>query len=340
MAGFGDTTMTDAVQAAPDFRARTARLRFGEFWATGLVAAVAWATAAVVTVALPDVVKWGSTQLFAIIVASGAAILAILSIIAPHLGRPGRGLRHFGPWFIAIGVWFAFWELTTAKLGWLPKPFFSPPQGLLNVYVVDWPRIVTCIGYSLRLWGLGFGSGVAVGYVFGVALGWSARVSYWGMPVLKLIGPVPATAWIPCTFFFFPTTFEASIFIVALASGIPVAILTASGVASVNRAYYDVSRVLGANAWYLISRVAIPASLPNVFVGLFMGLYYSFAVLVVAEMLGAKYGLGWYIQFQTSYSAYANVYAALVVMAILCSGIVRLLFAGRDHLLQWQKGII
>ena len=62
----------------------------------------------------------------------------------------------------------------------------------------------------------------------------------------------------------------------------------------------------------LIQRVAIPAALPNVFVGLFMGLYYSFAVLVVAEMLGAKYGLGWYLQFQTAYSAYANVYAALI----------------------------
>ena len=333
-------TMTDAVQAAPNFRARSRTLRLSAVWWTGLLAAGTWATAAFVTAAFPDVVKWGSTQLFAAIVGTGAAILAILSVAVPHFGARGRVLRHFGPWFVAIGVWFALWELTTAKFGWLPKPFFSPPQGLLNVYVVDWVRLLTCIGYSLRLWGLGFGSGVLIGYVFGVALGWSARVSYWGMPVLKLIGPVPATAWIPCTFFFFPTTFGASIFIVALASGIPVAILTASGVASVNRAYYDVSRVLGAGPWYLISRVAIPASLPNVFVGLFMGLYYSFAVLVVAEMLGAKYGLGWYIQFQTSYSAYANVYAALIVMAVLCSGIVRLLFVGRDRLLQWQKGII
>jgi NitT/TauT family transport system permease protein len=160
------------------------------------------------------------------------------------------------------------------------------------------------------------------------------------MPFLKLIGPVPATAWIPCTFYFFPTTFGASVFIVALASGIPVAILTASGVGSVNRAFYDVGRILGADNRYLIRRVAIPASLPHVFVGLFMALYYSFAVLVVAEMLGAKYGLGWYIQFQTAYSGYANVYAALIIMAVLCAGIVRLLFLARDHLLRWQEGFI
>jgi len=89
-----------------------------------------------------------------------------------------------------------------------------------------------------------------------------------------------------------------------------------------------------------VLKVAIPASLPHVFVGLFMGLYYSFAVLVVAEMLGAKYGLGWYVQFQSAYSAYANVYAALVIMALLCAGIVKLLFVVRDRLLRWQKGFI
>jgi NitT/TauT family transport system permease protein len=179
-----------------------------------------------------------------------------------------------------------------------------------------------------------------LGFIGGVALGWSKTFSYWCMPILKLIGPVPASAWIPATFFLFPSIFQASVFLVALASGIPVAILTASGVNTVNRSYYDVARTLGADNRYLVLRVAIPAALPNVFVGLFMGLYYSFAVLVVAEMLGAKYGLGWYLQFQTAYSAYANVYAALIIIALICSGLVKLLFVVRDRLLAWQKGVV
>jgi NitT/TauT family transport system permease protein len=309
-------------------------------WKHGLLAAVTWAAAAVATVALPDVVPWGSGGLFAEIAAAGAALFVLLSLVVHRLGKFGERLVHYGPWFIAVGVWLALWELTTAKFGWLPKPFFSPPHGLLNVYVTDGQRLLICIAYTLRLWGLGFASGVVVGYGVGVALGWSKRFEYWGMPILKLIGPVPATAWIPVTFYFFPTTFAASIFIVALASGIPVAILTASGVASINKAYYDVGRVLGADNWYLIRKIAVPGSLPHVFVGLFMGLYYSFAVLVVAEMLGAKFGLGWYIQFQTAYSGYANVYATLLIMALLCSGVVRLLFSARDRLLNWQKGFI
>jgi NitT/TauT family transport system permease protein len=312
----------------------------GLLWRDGLLASLSWFIAAAITWFLPDVIKWGDTTGFALLVAAGGAILLVLAFLVPRLSRPSPTLIHYGPWLIAIGIWFAVWELTTAKLGWLPKPFFSPPQGLLNVYLNDWDRLLICVAYTGRLWILGFTSGVVVGFAMGVALGWSKRFAYWGMPILKLIGPVPASAWIPCTFFIFPSTFHASIFLVALASGIPVAILTAAGVGQVNKSLYDVARTLGANNRFLVFKVAIPASLPNVFVGLFMGLYYSFAVLVVAEMLGAKFGLGWYLQFNTAYSAYSNVYAALVVMALICAGLVRLLFVARDRLLSWQKGMI
>jgi NitT/TauT family transport system permease protein len=332
--------MSEAIQQ-PFGHVSGSTARFGAtVWRDGLLAAATWALAAAITWFLPDVILWRSTGLFTIVVLVGVAIFVGLSLIVHRLGSAGRTLVHYGPWFIVIGLWLAGWELLTAKLGWLPKPFFSPPQGLLNVYVTEWERLLVCVAYTARLWVLGFFSGIAVGFVGGVALGWSKRFAYWGMPILKLIGPVPASAWIPCTFFIFPTTFQASIFLVALASGIPVAILTAAGVGQVNRAYYDVARTLGAGNRYLVLKVAVPASLPNVFVGLFMGLYYSFAVLVVAEMLGAKFGLGWYLQFNTAYSAYANVYAALIVMALICAGLVRLLFFARDRLLNWQKGII
>jgi NitT/TauT family transport system permease protein len=332
--------MSQATQAVGTVAPSLARPFGRALWTPGLYAAATWGAAAVVTEALPDAVRYGSNDLFAMLVGLGAAGFALLAVATPQSGRIREALEYHGPWFIAIGVWLALWEFTTAKTGWLPKPFFSAPTGLLHVYVTDWQRLIICIGYSQRLWGLGFGLGATVGYVIGVALGWSKPFAYWGMPILKLIGPVPATAWIPVTFYFFPTTFDASVFIVALASGIPVMILTSSGVASVNRAYYDVGLNLGARPWYLVSRIAIPSALPHTFVGLFMGLYYSFAVLVVAEMLGSKYGLGWYIQFQTNYSGYANVYATIVIMSLLCAGLAKLLFVVRDRLLSWQEGFI
>lgn len=332
--------MTSVVESRFGDVSQTNRFTRDHVWLPGLLAALSWGATAAISGLIPDVIVWGATNLFAVLTGLGAVFFLALAFVLPHAKPAGKTLRHYGPWFVVIGIWLGVWEIVTAKTGWLPKPFFSPPQGLLHVYVTDWQRLLLCVGYTARLWVLGFFSGIAVGFVGGVALGWSKSFAYWGMPILKLIGPVPASAWIPCTFFLFPSTFHASIFLVALASGIPVAILTAAGVGQVNQSYYDVARTMGANNRYLILKIAVPASLPNVFVGLFMALYYSFAVLVVAEMLGAKFGLGWYLQFNTAYSAYANVYAALIIMALICAGLVRLLFVLRDRLLNWQKGII
>jgi NitT/TauT family transport system permease protein len=186
----------------------------------------------------------------------------------------------------------------------------------------------------------GYFFGALAGFITGVTIGWSRAASYWVHPILRLIGPLPATAWLPLAFFIFPTSGSASVFLIALATAFPVTILTWSGIASVNRDYYDIARTLGAKPLFLIFKVAIPAALPHVFVGLFMGLGTSFAVLVVAEMLGVKAGLGWYLQWAQGWAAYANMYAALLVMALMCSTLITILFRVRDWSLSWQKGLV
>ena len=68
------------------------------------------------------------------------------------------------------------------------------------------------------------------------------------------------------------------------------------------------------------------------------GLGASFSTLVVAEMMGVKSGIGWYLQWAQGWAAYANMYAALLIMALACSGLITGLFLVRDRLLAWQKG--
>ncbi|MDD2926592.1 ABC transporter permease subunit [Rhodoferax sp.] len=304
------------------------------------MAAVAWWLAAGVTLALPDLHEWESTMALAQVEATLGFALLVLALLPYRFSGPVTRLRYWGPWLVALGLVFAVWEVAVAKFGWLPRPFFAPPQGIVDVYLEDWERLGTCVLHTLRLWGVGYFFGVTLGGVAGTAIGWSTRAAYWLHPVLKVIGPVPANAWLPIVFFVFPTTFSGSVFLIALASGIPVTILTWSGVASVDKALYDVARTHGANRRFLVRHVAIPAALPHVFVGLFMGLYNSFAVLVVAELLGVKAGLGWYLQWATGWAAYGNVHAALLIMALMCSGLVTLLFMVRDRLLSWQKGLV
>jgi NitT/TauT family transport system permease protein len=230
------------------------------------------------------------------------------------------------------------WQIFTAKTGILPQPFFPPPHALLAVFTDDYGKLIDSVAASLKLEMLGFAFGASIGFLIGVSLGWSRTFGYWVHPVMRLIGPLPATAWLPIAFFAFPSSWSASIFLIGLTTGFPVAVLTWSGVASVNTAYYDVARTLGANQRFLIFKVAIPAALPHVFVGLFMGLGASFAVLVTAEMMGVKAGLGFYLQWAQGWAAYANMYAALLVMALMCTGLITLLFKVRDRVLSYQSG--
>jgi len=269
-----------------------------------------------------------------------AAFALFGTLSADFLGSAGSALRRRTPWLVALGLFLTVWELATAKFGWLPLPFFPPPQSILEVYTDDLPKLLDSVFASVKLQLGGYVIGATVGFLTGVSIGWSRSVGYWVHPVLRFIGPLPATAWLPIAFFTFPSSWSASTFLIALATGFPVTVLTWSGVASVSSAYYDVARTLGAKPSFLVLKVAIPAALPHVFVGLFMGLGSSFAVLVVAEMIGVKAGLGWYLQWAQGWAAYANMYAALIVMSLLCSGAITLLFRTRDRLLVWQKGVV
>lgn len=309
--------------------------------AGGLAAATAWFVAAALTAFWPDKIEsdWAYTGSLA--AACGALAIALaLAAFASVRFTVFQRLQRLSPWLFVLALFLATWEVVTAKLGLLPLPFFPPPQAIVEVVIDDWGRLAAGIFASARLLATGYFLGAAVGFVTGVAIGWSPLAGYWIHPVLRFIGPLPATAWLPLAFFVFPSSFSASIFLIALATGFPVTVLTWSGVAGVNSAYYDIARTLGATQRFLVLKVAIPAAMPHVFVGLFMGLGNSFAVLVVAEMLGVKAGLGWYLQWAQGWAAYANMYAALLLMAFLCSGLITLLFRLRDRLLSWQKGLV
>jgi NitT/TauT family transport system permease protein len=307
----------------------------------GLSAAAAWSAVAALTAFWPDKPEsdWAYTSDLAVICGALAVALAFAAFAGVRFAVLQR-LQRLSPWLLALALFLATWEAVTAKLGLLPLPFFPPPQAIVEVVIDDWGRLAAGIFASARLLATGYFLGAAVGFVTGVAIGWSRLAGYWIHPVLRFIGPLPATAWLPLAFFVFPSSFSASIFLIALATGFPVTVLAWSGVAGVNSTYYDIARTLGASERFLVLKVAIPAAMPHVFVGLFMGLGNSFAVLVVAEMLGVRAGLGWYLQWAQGWAAYANMYAALLIMAFLCSGLITLLFRLRDHLLSWQKGLV
>lgn len=303
-----------------------------------LYAAAGWLAAGAITLFWPNSKEFAHTSDLAVGQWLFAGLLLAGYVLNGRLGAVGRWLDGNALRLLALAALLSIWQLASAKFGYWPQPYFPPPQGILDAYIKDYARLIDSVRASLVLLVAGVSLGSLAGFLTGLSTGWSPKVSYWTIPVLRLFGPVPATSLIPIVVFVFPSSFSGGIFLVALAAWFPVAILTWSGVSSVDSAYYDVARTLGAKQRFLLFRIAVPASLPHLFVGLFMALGSAISVLVVAEMMGVKAGLGYYLDWAQGWAAYGHLYGALIIMSVLFSSLITLLFRVRDRVLVGRKG--
>ncbi|MDR2434742.1 MAG: ABC transporter permease subunit [Treponema sp.] len=242
----------------------------------------------------------------------------------------------YGVGFLLLGVY----DFITLKLNLLPGIYFPAPERIIGVFVKDWLFILQCLVYSLRLLLGGFFLGAFLGVVTGTLIGWSQRFNYWIMPFIRIVGPIPSTAWIPVALVIFLKPTDASLFLIALGVWFPTTVLTSSGIMNVQKSYFEVSSTLGAGALRNILSIALPGAAPNIFSGLFNGTSACFLTLMAAEMIGCKFGIGWYINWQRETLAYSNVYAALIVIAVTFSLLISLQFKIRNKVLAWQKGTI
>ena len=268
----------------------------------------------------------------------GVSVVAV----AAQSAWPGlrRWMAHMCPIIAVAMLLLCLWEVITSGFRLLPLPYFPSPAGVLQSLINDRALLFDSTWHSLLLLLSGYALGVVIALITGICIGWFPHARYWGMPLLKVVGPIPATAWVPLAMVLSPSGTLSAVGLVALAVWFPVTMLTVSGIANTRASYLDVARTLGAGQKYLIFRVAIPAAMPSIFIGLFMGLGTSFLTLIVAETVGVKSGLGWYVSWAQGWAEYGKVYAALAIMAVFFSTIITLLFKARDRVLVWQKGVI
>jgi NitT/TauT family transport system permease protein len=335
----------ELVEPSTGPRAPLDRRSAGTLVAPVAAAAVALAVHRILPDGQPPPITWVASLPFwqhpYPIVLGVVLVASLMLAVAQAIGPPLRPwVRHHAPLLAgAIGV-LCLWDLVTLKLNWLSLPFFPGPDEVFGAIVEDRRILLVSAWHSLQLLLTGYLAGVLAGMVTGVLAGWFPRVRYWVMPALKVVGPIPATALIPLVMTIWKDSFSCAVALIGFAVWFPVTILTASGISSVRLSHLDVARTLGAGRLYLIFRVAVPSALPQIFVGLFMGLGASFLTLIVAETVGVQAGLGWYLKWQQGYLEYAKVYGALIITAAFFSTLMTLLFRTRDLVLKWQQGVI
>ena len=275
-------------------------------------------------------------------------VLIVLSVAALALGLTlllvkslRKALSHRALFIAALILLLGILNVVTAKFLLLPQVYFPSISRVIQVYEEEFNALfLDYLVSSFVLLCQGVGVGLLVGVLTGVLVGWNQRWNYWVNPLVRILGPIPTSTWIPLALVAFSTPRSAAIFVIAFGVWFQISILTASGIQNVKKTYYEVSSTLGASDLQNLFHIAIPDALPSIFLGLFNATCSSFAALVVAEMLGVKNGIGWYINWQKEMLAYPGVYAGLVIIAGFCYMFITIQFKLRDKLLRWQKGVI
>jgi NitT/TauT family transport system permease protein len=308
-----------------------------KLWFTAALLSLLFAVA--VDAFVPDV-QTVNTLYYRIVLVTFIAALLILWT-TPVIAQKFRNrLYHYSQFITASGLFLAVLDLLTTKSNILKLPFFPGPAQIIEVLFTERSTLFICTVYSLRLFFAGLVSGVIFGIATGVMIGWNRQWNYWLFPVIKIVGVIPPVAWIPLALVVFPTSFYAGIFLLMLASWFSVAFMVANGITSTPKAYFEVSRTLGANDRYLLFHVAIPNAVPNIFTGIATSAGTCFMMLVIIEMIGAKSGLGWYINWAKAWASYDKVYASIVIMGVAFCIILGVINLFRNYFLRWQKGTL
>ena len=269
-----------------------------------------------------------------------AVVYGILFIASFISAKLDERISYKAPLIAGTAVLITVINLITSKYALLPVLFFPCLDRVFGVFVTDYELLTQCILASEQLLLRGFLAGGILGFFTGILIGFNKKASYWISPFMKFVGPIPPTSWSPLVLSLFTTTYSASVFMVALAVWFPITLMTSSGIQNVNNSYFEVASTLGSGKLNRIFKVAVPAAMPSIFLGIFYATCSAFVTLVTAELLGADAGLGWYLNWEKSMMLYANVYAGLILIAVICTMVITLVFKIKDQVLVWQRGVI
>ena len=247
-------------------------------------------------------------------------------------------LRFRAPLFSALFLLLAVYDYLTIKTGVLTQPFVPCLNFVLNAFWSDRAMIFECTLHTLWLLFLGYTIGVSLGLVTGITCGYSKRCRYWVDPIIKFLGPIPTSTWIPIMMVVAQSLFGGAVFIIALGSWFAVTVASMTGIANVDKDYFEAARTLGASSRQLVFKVAIPHAMPSILSGCTQAMSSSCTAIMIAEMLGVKAGLGWYMNWSKSWASYDKMFAALFVICIIFTVVTKGLEAVKRHVLRWQNG--
>lgn len=224
------------------------------------------------------------------------------------------------------------------SVGILPAQLFSSPLLIVMTFIdlVQSGEMGMHLQISLTRAFLGFALGGFLGLLLGVIVGMQKKSEEYLNPSIQMLRTVPLLAITPLFIMWFGFGELSKVLLIALGAFFPLYLQTFLGLRNVDKKLYDVALILEFSRREQITKLMIPAALPNILLGIRLALSAAWMCLVVAELLGADRGVGFMIQDARSFMQTDVVFVGIIIFALagkISDSFVRFL---ENHLLKWQ----
>jgi len=230
---------------------------------------------------------------------------------------------------IGLGIVLVLWSISSAtwakelpsplKTWEASKPYIIEPfakrgemdQGILRF---TW--------YSLVLVAKGYAISLLIGTPIGFFLGLSKTFTKIFDPLIQILRPVSPLAWLPLGLVLFLSTGKdagtyGALFTIAICSMWPTVLNTAVGVRAVPQDYLNVGKVLKLSRWKTLTKILLPATLPYMFTGFRLSLGIAWLVIVAAEMLTGRPGVGGFLWQEYNALIYEHIILSILTIGVI-----------------------
>jgi ABC-type nitrate/sulfonate/bicarbonate transport system permease component len=250
--------------------------------------------------------------------------------------RPTRVLG-----FVLVAVALGVWEVA-ARTGVLDARFVPAPSTIAVAWVgfAMSGQLLTDLLATLGSWAQGYLIAAVLGVVLGVAMGLVPVVRAMLSTTVELLRPMPSVAIIPIAIVLFGLGDPMKRFVVAYAALWPVLINTLYGVRAVDPVLLDTARTFRLGPLRSTLRVILPAAAPYIATGLRISTSIALVLVITAELVASRNGLGYFVRASEQASRVPEVYAGVLTIAVLGYLLNALFVAVEGRALAWHRGLM
>lgn len=260
--------------------------------------------------------------------------------VTSRVARPtarGRTLGNLQSWgasvLILVGLLVA-WE-AWVRLGDVPRWQLPAPSIIARELVNSWGLLWENTLITLQEVVLGFLAALVTGLLLAAGIAYSRVLERSLYPLVIASQTIPIIAIAPLLLIWVGYGITPKVIVVALISFFPISVNTVDGLRSVDPDMLNMMRTLGASRWQIFTKLQVPASLPQMFTGIKIGIAVSVIGAVIGEWVGASAGLGYLMTYSQPLFLTARVFAAIVVLSAMGIGLFLLASLVERLMLPW-----